>query len=161
MTKRECRATCSDDADCNDACITEAGYSFCDEEDPGHDAGCVCTEQWEPVCGLDGETYSNSCFAECVGVAFTMGECQGDSNDSISPVMMETSHVKEKTDCSALLRRKVAIPTMAITPMIMRATSSTLPARSSLSAAQTAKATWPSTGLRSWISTATLHMWVT
>ncbi|MEO1049246.1 MAG: Kazal-type serine protease inhibitor family protein [Bacteroidota bacterium] len=43
-----------------------------DDESPD---GCFCTEQFEPVCGDDGETYANSCFAECAGVGYTAGTC--------------------------------------------------------------------------------------
>ena len=38
----------------------------------------VCTEQYEPVCGCDDVTYSNSCYADAAGVSvWTVGECAG------------------------------------------------------------------------------------
>jgi len=36
---------------------------------------CVCTEDYQPVCGEDGQTYSNACFAGCAQVTFTDGKC--------------------------------------------------------------------------------------
>jgi len=57
------RISCAEDYTCANHQCQKAG-------------SCVCTAQYDPVCGVNGRTYSNACFAGCESVPTAhLGEC--------------------------------------------------------------------------------------
>ena len=54
----------------------------CTVEPPEDALNRVCTQQYDPVCGCNGKTYSNACMAGIAGVSSsTPGACEEDRPD--------------------------------------------------------------------------------
>jgi hypothetical protein len=67
---------CSDNTDCSSSNYCEKAIGNCDGEGICSERPEICTNIYIPVCGYDGITYSNACWAAAAGINIDYeGEC--------------------------------------------------------------------------------------
>ncbi|HTQ42211.1 MAG TPA: Kazal-type serine protease inhibitor domain-containing protein [Polyangiaceae bacterium] len=77
-------ADCTSDSDCDatEYCATPEGTCGGTGTCTGRGIGAFCMTLWQPVCGCDGVTYANACYAQKAGASLLSdGACADGSAD--------------------------------------------------------------------------------
>jgi len=77
VAAQEAGASCTGNADCDKGSFCPRPTGQCGGTGTCEKRPEVCTEQYEPVCGCDKQTYDNPCYADLAGASVaSKGECE-------------------------------------------------------------------------------------
>ena len=78
-----CPHICNQNADCSEGSYCNRETGICDGPGECREMPVSCPTGGTPVCGCDGTTYPNECFAQAAGMAIlTSGSCEGSCSEN-------------------------------------------------------------------------------